>query len=280
MNATPVRRYRQPVYPTRLEVLSDPALLKRNVPSTWRAVPELTGALALLLAVDSTGCSKSRSAVAPIFEHGEGRGVMGCVVSAPPVFLSEEEAWQVISEELERHGVTLTRTNDLLQGMRIPRVEYHGREGKPIRLKPAESAREARTWQPDAADATRKIAVEFISHDDFRRLCPSTAVHGWFSVTISTAHEERIRDVARFVAEEVKEKGRDKVFFGTFYDPVSKQNAEDREKIQTAMRTVTTDEEELEALEKGVARPKAESRRLLRLQVQDFVKWLQGQGVI
>jgi hypothetical protein len=32
--------------------------------------------------------------------------------------------------------------------------------------------------------------------------------------------------------------------------------------------------------QKMEAKAKAESRRLLRLQVQDFIKWLQGQGVI
>jgi hypothetical protein len=51
--------------------------------------------------------------VAPIFEHGEGRGATGCVVVTFPVFLSEEEAMQVIREELAEHGIDLTRGPDL-----------------------------------------------------------------------------------------------------------------------------------------------------------------------
>ena len=38
--------------------------------------------------------------VAPIFQHGEGRGATGCIVMSPPVFLSEEEALLVVREEL------------------------------------------------------------------------------------------------------------------------------------------------------------------------------------
>ena len=46
--------------------------------------------------------------VAPIFEHGKGRGATGCIVIAPPVFLSEEDARQAIEEELKRIKINFT----------------------------------------------------------------------------------------------------------------------------------------------------------------------------
>ncbi len=51
--------------------------------------------------------STEEISVAPIFEHGEGRGATGCVVIVPPVFLSEEEALQIANEELAQHRIQL-----------------------------------------------------------------------------------------------------------------------------------------------------------------------------
>lgn len=56
----------------------------------------------------------AKAVVAPIFEHGEGRGATGCVVVNPPVFLSEQDAMQVIREELPKSGVSLSEGSVLL----------------------------------------------------------------------------------------------------------------------------------------------------------------------
>ncbi len=123
-----VKRHRKPGYPTRPEVVSDPELLRRNLPPGWRSKPEMAGSITSFLAANSAvqgadkkGALPEKAAiVAPIFEHGEGRGAIGCVVVAPPVFLSEEEAWQVIEEELAKRGVTLPESRVQFQGVRIP----------------------------------------------------------------------------------------------------------------------------------------------------------------
>ena len=115
MKSKPVRKYAQPKYPTRLEIAARPDLLQRHQPPTWRKWPELTGAAGLFLLADtarlsaahnSLECSKNPAQtnavaiVAPIFRHGEGFGATGCIVMSPPVLLSEEEALQVIREEM------------------------------------------------------------------------------------------------------------------------------------------------------------------------------------
>ena len=55
--------------------------------------------------------------VAPIFQHGEGRGATGCIVMSPPVFLSEEEALQVIREEMAAKGVQLGTNQTTVAGI-------------------------------------------------------------------------------------------------------------------------------------------------------------------
>jgi hypothetical protein len=116
-----MRRCRRAAYPTRLEVLEDPELLTWHLPAAWRHLPAMSGAIGFFLGVNLTvnpaeekaGAAKptanTAAVVAPIFEHGEGRGATGCVVTSPPVFLSEEEALQVIREELAKRGVALGR---------------------------------------------------------------------------------------------------------------------------------------------------------------------------
>ena len=44
----------------------------------------------------------------PIFAHGTGRSSYGCMSVAPPVFLSEEEAMQVIAEECAAQGIDIS----------------------------------------------------------------------------------------------------------------------------------------------------------------------------
>jgi hypothetical protein len=53
------------------------------------------------------GNVRANAKVAPIFEYGAGRAGDGCVVVNPPVFLSEQDAMQVIREELKKSGVVL-----------------------------------------------------------------------------------------------------------------------------------------------------------------------------
>ena len=49
--------------------------------------------------------SDTKSCVAPIFVHGDGIGAFGCMVTAPPVILSEEDALQIIKAGLAKHNL-------------------------------------------------------------------------------------------------------------------------------------------------------------------------------
>lgn len=270
MNTQRVKRYRKPAYPTRLEVLSRPELLQCNLPRGWHALPEMAGTVALFLAVNSTLQAADKkpvgaaAVVAPIFEHGEGRGATGCIVIAPPVFLSEEEAWQVIDEELAKQGVKVPGKEFEVRGVKIAaRMESYEAKNGDFKSKMEDMPGSAKPYKADRADPQKRIAVEFVSASDYHRL------GGPFSMSSVQSYD--FKEVGKSVAEHVRKEAKDKVYFGVLYDPSTAPKREDQPKRPEDWKT---------HWEQRQTKGKAESQRLLRLQVQDFVRWLQGQGAI
>ncbi len=264
----PVKRHREPVYPTRLAVLDDPDLLLRHVPGSWRRNAAVMGALAALLATQSCAppSAKSRgptrplpatAVVAPVFVHGEGRGMTGCVVSVPPVFLSEEEALVVITEELSKAGVKMTGRNVVLEGTAIPRryQEYVGGSGG-YKTEIREYPGKEEPLNADLVDGEHGVAVEYVASYDYA--LTGEPDHG------STLRAYDLQGAARWVGEKVAGTGKG-MYLATFYDP-----------------TASPGDQESWGKDWQKANQKArdESKRLLRLQVKDFVDWLKGQGAI
>ena len=98
MQASPQRQHRSPGYPTRLEINADPALLREHLPATWSTRPELAAASSLLLTLAFAACqtppatggtkppsyaASGPAIVAPLFEHMDGYGAIGCVIVSP-----------------------------------------------------------------------------------------------------------------------------------------------------------------------------------------------------
>ncbi len=200
MKASPAKRYRKPKYPDKLEVLEAPAILRDHVPSTWKRSMRVTGALAIFAGAQAgmlTGCisgaqgkhatAKHRSGmVAPIFMHGEGRGVTGCVVISPPVFLSEEEAAQVISETLAKAQITVSK-----QPYRISTAHF--------------SEIDADIYSPK-----NKIAMEFVGMNDYFKMGgePTNSSISSFDfqrVAVGLSNDASAKDVR----------------IGIFYDPMT-----------------------------------------------------------
>jgi len=272
MDAKPVRRYRVPAYPTRLEVLADPDILARNVPHNWQQNALTATALGVFLAANSCALadegpkppSPKAAVVAPIFDHGGGRGATGCVVVAPPVFLSEEEALQVITEELTKSGLEVTGKNVVLKGVEVPQHQEHFRQvGDDWKEEIREVPGKGEPLSADVADDKHHVAVEFVSGSDYFRL--GGAMSG------STVQLYDFKDVAANVAKAV-EKQRPGVYFGTFYDPMVK--------LGRSQINVDDEKDWRTRWEQARKQGGTEAKRLLRLQVKDFVDWLKGQGVI
>ena len=299
MKSKPVRKYASPKYPTRLEIAARPDLLQRHQPPAWRRWPELTGAAGLFLLADTARLSAADTSpkggpnpaqtnavaiVAPIFEHGEGRGADGCVVMTPPVFLSEEAALQVIREELAAKGVQLGTNQTTLAGVTIERGVLSAPanpSGVTNRTKLAGYTFEIKKepFKADVADPQKKVFVEFLGERDGWRWDQERGKEEG-NLRISTIRSYDLPKTAAYVARRVKQQATDKVYFGTFYDPIAGTMD-----MQKAAAQSTPGKPKSTAQLNQLARQmqvdaRAESRRLLRLQVQDFLKWLQAQGAI
>ena len=180
----------------------------------------------------------------PIFAHGTGRGSYGCMSVAPPVFLSEEEAMQVIAEECAAQGIDISGQKTISGTFPATSTLPEGISGSDFD--------ETYTGELtlDGYSEELGIGVEFVSTDDIK---------DWRSNprSISTVDQYNIKDTAQRLVDCT-----DNV--AVFYDPT----ADD-------YREFTGSNEE-----SYVESSRERSLEELREQVRDFLQWLKGQGVI
>jgi hypothetical protein len=255
MEAKPVRDCGRPAYPTRREVLAGAASF---------ALFSLTGC-----GVSSWKPEKGKIVVAPIFEHGEGRGAEGCVVISPPVFLSEEEAMQVVREELAKQGIQL-KAGGTVEAVRIPSrtltfetVKKDGKEEYEKRTVVVPG--QATPLKLDGFDSAKAIQVVFISEKDVDDL------GGPFSIGTVDCYD--LKEDAKYVAEHMAKLDNGRVFFGVFYDPLCEASKGKPTKADERLDWKSEWEERKK-------RSKEESLKQLRRQAQDFVGWLKEQKAI
>lgn len=251
MEIEPVESHDQPAYPTRRDML--------------------LGTASFLL-VSLTGCSAGspeaqdgQTIVAPIFEHGEGRGAEGCLVITPPVFLSEEEAMQILREELAQHGIRL-KAGHVLKGVSLPGRCWQeelteGKDGeKDVKFTVVEIA-DRKPLKLDGVDPDKHVAVKFVSR---REYCDLGGPKDGSTVT-----SYDFKDVARYVVDHAKKHGRNPVVLAVFYDPLGEMS--ERGDWGEGWREDWKEEEK---------RRKAESKVKLRQQAQDFAAWLKKEKAI
>jgi hypothetical protein len=292
MKAKALDRYPVPRYPTHQEILKDPRRIERTMPAAVRRLLQsgISGAMALL--VPLSGCDRNPAGpagapssqqadgqdpsttktttkpkinrkvllVAPIFDHGTGRGATGCVVFSPPVFLSEEEALTIIKEELSKSGITMANGSAL-----FPKVKMHKE------IDGCSSGRgTCKPLQMDLQDPTGRIHIEFISATDnliMTDKCPRKTE--WI---ISTVHDYDLKGMAEKMSMGLRQQA-DRGVFGVFYDPVVSRDMVEisRELYQTnGQGQWKRTREEFSA----------EAKELLRQQVRDFAQWLADNNIL
>ena len=232
-----------PRYPTKLEVVDMPNLLRRHVPAAWLGRREIAGALGAFLAAGAGGCHATTTeiqpapaikhpapvgtVIAPVFDRSE-RVIQ---VSSGPVaaYLTEEEGLQIVLQELQRCGLNMSLSD----------VQF-GTDEQPLRI--------------DLMDPDRRVAVEFFSESDISGDNPRDRFLA------------DLRPRALNLASSVAEQGND-IYFGVIYDPATFYY------VGRGTRPWKEYEEaEKKALEK--------SKQILREQVKSFTDWLAAQGVI
>lgn len=242
MKPCPVSRLLKPGYPTRREFLA-------------------AGALATL---GISGCgnrSRVPTIVAPVFEHGDGRGAGGCIVVSPPVFLSEEEALQVVREELAKSGILLgrgRRLDDVIVTFEDPDADFvFGGDswlGEPV-------ADVSRPGELTAIDRRQSVGIAIVTREDCERF---RAGANFSSVTSFDT-----KGIAEAVADALAEQTTQELCIGVFYDPLEKADPHDRASVERS-----ESDDFWSFIEKVEEVAKNRSRDQLRQQVGDFVTWM------
>jgi len=86
---------------------------------------------------------------------------------APPVFLTEEEARQIIIEELQKAGVKLSAQDVELKDVHIKPKSRSNVMTKGGKSEVVHYGEDARPFRVDLMDADRRVAVEFVSQADY-----------------------------------------------------------------------------------------------------------------
>ncbi len=293
MKALPATKYQSPKYPSKKQVQEQPQLLKRCVSSRWQKLFDAGLSGAMLAGISLAGCqndsaqnpapiggsqigsiqnpsqstattskqtNKLAALVAPVFEHGEGRGTSGCLVAAPPVFLSEEEAFVVIKEELAKHGIELDKEKVIINDINLT----------PVTVKDAdEMSIEKDQQQPleiYLKNSSKEINIAFVSQDDYFQLGGKKS--------ISSVQGYNIKNIALQVRNQIQNDAKQGTY-GIFYDPMSIFKFYELREYENIPNI--SSEERFKLMLKKAVEP---SKELLRQQVQDFADWLKEQKAI
>ena len=274
MNIKPVEHPVEPGYPDKYAEESRRALASAQ-PRRWIAAP-LAAGLAATVALGLSGCGEhvvmgemaiptevtinsgipyseeylakiAAANVIPLFEFGEGTGSIGCMSIAAPVFLSEEEAFAILSAAFAEAGVMLRRNNKTRQGT-LPVTIIDTWDDKAPKTKKG-------SLKPDALAGD--IPVEFVSREDVKawEYEPTGPMR-----TTSSAGSYKMKDAAQALSE-------NNPGLVVFYDPVTYWDITGQGERYEDFRFTNTEQE-----------ARAESEQLLREQVQAFIEWLQAEG--
>lgn len=207
--------------------------------------------------------------VPPLFEHGQGSGTSRFVVT-----LSEEEAMQVIKEELAKHGIKLGKGGKL-EDVEI-QMPLHGVLTYKKTADPPKKVSDPAPLEVDAMDPAKKIFIEFVSKEDFEKTKAKTGLR--MSMTFYNP-----KKTAGDLVREVAGKGNSERYLGVFYDPMARVAPSIYMKHgrldMNAKKAAEARGEKEPTYEERAEDAKKESKELLREQVKDFVVWLGGQGV-
>jgi len=272
MEIKPFIAKKPPEYPTEYLFINNPALFKRYIPLRWYKNKLVCTALSVFIVTGATSCdsqvtkpnteitdqngkdnpSKDKNdsiKVAPIFVHGDGSGAVGCMVISPPVFITESEAIQIIMEELHKENIKIDTNNCPIFHFEAEGIANDSYIDDKVRIASID-------MKIDGMDNEHKFMIEFISTDDYLKFkteplpldtfLRNTSVHSY--VTKLAAEIVRDQLVKKSISNAV-----------VFYDPIPSSDLEN---------------------DKDNTKAKAEAKKLLVAQVQDFIDWLKAEKII
>lgn len=283
MKKSKVKSYKIPSYPARDLFVLNPGLLKKYVPQSWKKNKLVWGALAAFvlggynkaeaaakskeemnqnqtqisgeslknnsLAENETERSKAAK-VAPVFINGEGRGALGCVVISPPVFLSEEEAREIITGELKKENIIFDKIDMPVEEITFMETFEQYDWGAELPLMVKDNA-----LVLDGLDTKHNLGYEYISREDYFPMGGERS-----NSTVQAFDVKRIAQNARDKLEDYA-----KINAVVFYDP---------------MEEMVTDSYSEDAYEQAFVSAKQKAAEKLKAQVRDFVEWIKKEGIL
>lgn len=295
MKIQPVKRHITPKYPDQYAIDLDKTLLHYR-PARWARAPLAGATLTAVVALGLSGCGRmfvlggggspppegtppeaggvehvvlGDMTVAtpllpgdpvPLFEHGEGVGVYGCVSVTAPAFLSEDDAFAILSDEFSKLGYDCEQGGRTVSGIQLPVTSISiGRDAG----SPMETRKGALTFDMCVNDLS--LQIEYVSMDDF---------YDWVDGKGPDASVESydVKGAAQTLGDSLNEAGMDAAH-GVFYDPIEMGN------LPEWTEGMTPEAWEA-ALEDSRAEARLRSEEDLREQVRDFIAWLSAQGII
>ena len=296
MKIKPVEVSAVPKYPDKYTEEVQHALLSAK-PNRWRGTPLATVGLSAVVALGLSGCAPDYmtsgsptpfptipvvspsnfdpyvtmgspepftplpyDAMIPLFEYGEGTGAIGCVSIAAPVFLSEEEAFAILSAVFAEAGLTLSQGAVSLKNINLPLTNIY----------------ESGSEESQYATVQKDIIPDGMLRDDLPVIFVSTKdVGDWHDGTEMTISSSsyNVKKAAQALAKSNPN-------LVVFYDPIASVDyarlwdlkQEDGESNESYYVRRTAAEQEAS----NAAR--AESERLLRLQAEAVVNWFEDGG--
>jgi|GEM_PF-824723 len=315
MKIKPIKHYQSPSFPTQEHFDSNPELLFKSIPLTWRNKAAIVATMSTILLgnVRSSATNDSsseevlsvqpdekmpdnengriqpvneqvkfNSKIAPIFEHGEGRGAFGCIVISPPAVISESEAKQIIIEMCEKYGVQFDTNGAVIEDVKLFFKEYVSVENKagktPRFVRVCEYQKDNLRY--DGYDKNLNIGFIYVSASDFRRMGPKSCIYRSSVYNITT------KRLAKDLRSKLKLNG--KSHSVVFYDPLpSLIPWKHKKDYRECMRMSNIDNlDSIKGIEKimlddcykvsnGIEEVEyMRAVSLLRMQVQDFLWWV------
>ncbi len=154
---------------------------------------------------------------APLFEHGEGRGATGCVVTASPVFVSEEDAQNIIIETFKKYGIEFDQKNRKEKGLNAEVIDDY-----PDLNTTAERAfPEMKPIIIDLFSTKNKLGIIFVSREDldyFKKVRKNIIIR-------SSSESFDTKGMAESIISSIYYKGKNT--YGVFYDPLESDDLDE-----------------------------------------------------
>ena len=247
----PVRRQLTPKYPDQYSVQLDRLLLKRT-PLRWQSATVAGTILSAVVFLGLAGCSLQEalserlpfddlfddyitvgfmpiptSQQVPLFEHGGGTGVYGCVMVTAPVFMSEDDAFAIIKDEFRKKKLTvqLAGDKDVIKNIQIPKVNTDG--GIDMKTETGGMKTETGELAFDFIVKDKNIVMEYVSVSDLYAWdsgenktsiygCNSKGTAQTLNAGLNNAYSENVH--------------------GVFYDPIADTNKQSEDDLRAQVK--------------------------------------------